>query len=95
MSLELNGIVTIDKLARYNQRLATKYASTSDLEDALQRVVALENNSPDVYQLTSDNTNIDEITGEIDPVPGDMLVITNSIGVKSAYQYDAEDGRCS
>lgn len=92
MSLELNGIVTIDKLARYNQRLATKYASTSDLEDALQRVVALENNSPDVYQLTSDTTNIDEITGEINPIPGDMLVITNSIGVKSAYQYDAEDG---
>ena len=92
MSLELNGIVTIDKLARYNQRIATKYASTSDLEDALQRVVALENNSPDVYQLNSDNTNIDEIAEGLDPVAGDMLVITNSIGVKSAYQYDAEDG---
>lgn len=92
MSLELNGIITIDKLARYNQKIAAKYASASDLEGALQRVDALENDLPNVYQLTSDNTNLDEIVGEINPGAGDMLVITNSMGVKSAYQYDAEDG---
>lgn len=33
MSLELNGIITIDKLARYHQKIAEKYASTSDLEN--------------------------------------------------------------
>ena len=92
MSLELNGIITIDKLARYNQKIAAKYASASDLEGALQRVDALENDLPNVYQLTSDNTNLDEIVGEINPGAGDILVITNSMGVKSAYQYDAEDG---
>lgn len=92
MSLELNGIITIDKLARYNQKIAAKYASASDLDEALQRVDALENDLPNVYQLTSDNTNLDEIVGEINPGAGDMLVITNSMGVKSAYQYDTEDG---
>lgn len=92
MSLELNGIITIDKLARYNQKIATTYASASDLEQTLQRVDALENNTPDVYQLTSDNTNIDEIVEGITPRAGDMLVITTSMGIKSAYQYDVEDG---
>ena len=33
MSLELNGIITIDKLARYHEKIAAKYASTSDLEN--------------------------------------------------------------
>lgn len=46
----------------------------------------------DVYQVTSDSINIAELAKDITPKAGDVLIVTNSLGIKSAYSYDTEDG---
>ena len=65
MSLELNGIITIDKLARYHEKIAAKYASTSDLENyATEEYVdeAIANSvNVNVYEITSDSAVLDEL----------------------------------
>lgn len=47
---------------------------------------------PEVYQVTSDSTDIAELTQGIAGKAGDVLIATNTSGIKSAYHYDAEDG---
>ena len=47
---------------------------------------------PEVYQVTSDSTDIAELTQGIAGKAGDVLIATNTSGTKSAYHYDAEDG---
>lgn len=48
---------------------------------------------PNVYQVTSDSTDIDELTDDITGKPGDVLIVTSTASnIKSAYQYDKEYG---
>lgn len=47
---------------------------------------------PEVYQVTSDSTDITELTDGITGKAGDVLIATNTSGIKSAYHYDTEDG---
>lgn len=47
---------------------------------------------PEVYQVTSDSTDITELTNGITGKAGDVLIATNTSGIKSAYHYDTEDG---
>ena len=46
---------------------------------------------PEVYQVTSDSTDINVLSAGITAKAGDVLIVTNSKGVKSAYHYDTED----
>ena len=47
-----------------------------------------------VYEITSDSTVIDELVAflpeGVEINSGDLMLVTNSIGVKSAYQYDED-----
>lgn len=104
MSLELNGIITIDKLARYHRKIAEKYASTSELENyateeyvnnAISQIEIPEANvNVNVYEITSDSAVLDELVALLpegtEIHSGDVMLVTNSMGVKSAYQYDED-----
>ena len=49
-------------------------------------VVALTNN---VYEVTSDSLDIDALTADLNPNPGDVLIVTSTANnIKSAYAYD-------
>lgn len=49
-------------------------------------VVALTNN---VYEVTSDSLDIDTLTVDLNPNPGDVLIVTSTANnIKSAYAYD-------
>ena len=49
-------------------------------------VVALTNN---VYEVTSDSLDIDTLTADLNPNPGDVLIVTSTVNnIKSAYAYD-------
>lgn len=49
-------------------------------------VVALTNN---VYEVTSDSLDIDTLTADLNPNPGDVLIVTSTANnIKSAYAYD-------
>lgn len=65
MSLELNGIITIDKLARYNQKIAEKYALITELEEALKQI-----NLADYYT----KKQVDEIIGTIEGTEEQVIV---------------------
>ena len=102
MSLELNGIITIDKLARYHKKIAEKYASASELEnyateeyvdEAIANIAIPETQTNvNVYEITSDSTILDELIlllpENVEIHQGDVMLVTDSMGVKSAYQYD-------
>lgn len=65
MSLELNGIITIDKLARYNQKIAEKYALITELEEALKQI-----DLADYYT----KEQVDEIIGTIEGTEEQVIV---------------------
>ena len=46
----------------------------------------------EVYQVTSDSTDITVLASGIVAKKGDVLIATNGLGVKSAYHYDETDG---
>lgn len=69
------------------------FATKAQLDDVVSDVNDLVANSGGkVYQVTSDSTDITVLSSGITANAGDVLIATNSLGVKSAYHYDKEDG---
>lgn len=51
-------------------------------------------NKPNIYEISSDSSDINELIthlpSEVIISKGDIILVTNTLGVKSAYQYDEE-----
>lgn len=60
----------------------TDYATKEELEEAL------ENSKTKIYEVQSDSSDIEEVAPkDVQFASGDVLIVTNSQGVKSAYHY--------
>lgn len=71
----------------------TTFATKDELDavsDNVNNIIA--NSGGSVYQVTSESTDITVLSHGITAKPGDVLVATNAMGVKSGYHYDNEDG---
>ncbi len=68
-------------------------ASLEALEEKVDEVsAACEAAKPSVYQVSSDSTDIAVLAEGITGKAGDILIVTATNGVKSAYHYDAVAG---
>lgn len=87
-----NAITDVSYDASTRKLTLTKgetYATKAEL-DAISGTV--EASKPEVYQVTSDETDVDVIAADITGKAGDVLIVTSTAGIKSAYHFDAEDG---
>ena len=60
-------------------------ATEDFVTNALNQIEIPEDKVDQIYEVTSDNVNLDEIAPA--GTPGDVLIVTNSDGIKSAYHY--------
>lgn len=65
------------------------FAAQSDFDTLNQNVAKI---GGEVYQVTSESTDIAVLASGIIAKKGDVLIATNGLGVKSAYHYDEQDG---
>lgn len=65
------------------------FATQADFDTLNQNVAKI---GGEVYQVTSESTDITVLASGIIAKKGDVLIATNGLGVKSAYHYDETDG---
>lgn len=70
----------------------TGYATEDYVKSALDNLDIPEAQQPTVYEVTSDEVDLELlIPADTEFVGGDVLIVTNSTGIKSAYHYNGED----
>lgn len=96
-SPDLNGYVTDEELLKAINNIQIPsvegLATEAYVDEAISAIIIPEVKSNiQVYEITSDSTILDEL---IDLLPqdikinqGDVMLVSNSLGVKSAYQFD-------
>ena len=70
----------------------TGLATEEFVNNAISNIEIPEAKQPTVYEVTSDETELDKLVpADTEFVGGDVLIITDSRNVKSAYHFDGED----
>lgn len=70
----------------------TGYATEDYVNSALDNLNIPEAQPPTVYEVTSDEVDLNLlIPADTEFVGGDVLIVTNSTGIKSAYHYNGND----
>ena len=78
-----------DKTRKLTLTKGASFAAQSDFDTLNQNVAKI---GGEVYQVTSESTDIAVLASGIIAKKGDVLIATNGLGVKSAYHYDEQDG---
>lgn len=70
----------------------TGLATEEFVNNAINSIEIPEAKQPTVYEVTSDEIELENlIPADTEFVGGDVLIVTNSTGIKSAYHFDGED----
>ena len=70
----------------------TGFATEQFVTDAINNIEIPEAKQPTVYEVTSDEIEMEKlIPADTEFVGGDVLIVTNSTGIKSAYHFNGED----
>ena len=70
----------------------TGLATEQFVTDAINNIEIPEAKQPTVYEVTSDEIEMEKlIPADTEFVGGDVLIVTNSTGIKSAYHFNGED----
>lgn len=70
----------------------TGLATEEFVNNAISNIEIPEAKQPTVYEVTSDETELDKLVpADTEFVGGDVLIVTDSRNVKSAYHFDGED----
>lgn len=70
----------------------TGLATEEFVNNAINNIEIPEAKQPTVYEVTSDEIELENlIPADTEFVGGDVLIVTNSTGIKSAYHFDGED----
>lgn len=70
----------------------TGLATEQFVTDAINNIEIPEAQQPTVYEVTSDEIEMEKlIPADTEFVGGDVLIVTNSTGIKSAYHFNGED----
>lgn len=70
----------------------TGLATEEFVTEAINKIEIPEAKQPTVYEVTSDEIELENlIPADTEFVGGDVLIVTNSTGIKSAYHFDGED----
>lgn len=78
-----------DKERKLTLTKGATFATRADFDTLNQNVDKI---GGEVYQVTSESTDITVLSSGITAKKGDVLIATNGLGVKSAYHYDETDG---
>lgn len=90
--VEQDGVIRRFSSSKINNK--ENYYTKTEIDNKFNSLDILKTLDVNVYEITSDSTNLDELIQQL-PIgieinPGDMMLITNSLGVKSVYQYDEQ-----
>ena len=70
----------------------TGFATEQFVTDAINNIEIPDAKQPTVYEVTSDEIEMEKlIPADTEFVGGDVLIVTNSTGIKSAYHFNGED----
>ena len=70
----------------------TGMATEQFVTDAINNIEIPEAKQPSIYEVTSDEIEMEKlIPADTEFVSGDVLIVTNSTGIKSAYHFNGED----
>lgn len=70
----------------------TGLATEEFVTEAINKIEIPEAKQPTVYEVTSDEIELENlIPADTEFIGGDVLIVTNSTGIKSAYHFDGED----
>ena len=70
----------------------TGLATEQFVTDAINNIEIPDAKQPTVYEVTSDEIEMEKlIPADTEFVGGDVLIVTNSTGIKSAYHFNGED----
>lgn len=97
-TVDLDGYVTEEKMQEALSAIEhpdtdlTGYATEDYVQEALKNLDIPEAKQATVYEVTSDEVDLELlIPADTEFVGGDILIVTNSTGIKSAYHYNGED----
>lgn len=97
-TVDLEGYVTEEEMKQAIGAIEhpttdlTGYATEDYVNSALENLDIPEAQQPTVYEVTSDEVDLELlIPADTEFVGGDILIVTNSTGIKSAYHYNGKD----